>query len=542
MTTTISVRVPRRPVEGCLLRAQGLVRSSELARDEVELRWRWLRGEVVPNCAFESCEFAYDYDPVSVMQRGTALQCAACVKANAAREELTFCSARCFIDAWPRHKQKHAKYLARPRANSEGAASDDDWCGGCVPTKRPGDDDEQRWEVLCDGPAEVSPSADEVGRRLRVECYGVARDEIVARGAVVTETVLAGPSGGGAPRRWVGETSNAEERVRVASYNVLAEIYATPNMYPYCARWALDWQYRFRRLVDEIIDVDPDVLCLQEAQRDHYERDVEPALEARGYEGIFAQKAREGAAGKVDGCAMFWKRAKFRLSEHRTVSFNDLARGEATALALADRDQHAFLLRLVKDNVAQIAVLETFHAVHHRRRLCVANTHLYSNKENADTKLWQALALSREIDRLVHRHQRDLPLVIAGDFNSVPTSSVYALLATGTVDPNHADLHPPNDKRRGPFSILPDPRNINHRLNLASAYRVALGAEPSFTILTPAFQGTLDYVWYDPATLRCAAVAQIPSHHLLTTTAKGLPNAQFPSDHIMLACDLFFLV
>jgi hypothetical protein len=33
-------------------------------------------------------------------------------------------------------------------------------------------------------------------------------------------------------------------KFRVATYNVLAEIYATQTMYPYCDHWALTWNYR----------------------------------------------------------------------------------------------------------------------------------------------------------------------------------------------------------------------------------------------------------------------------------------------------------
>ena len=77
------------------------------------------------------------------------------------------------------------------------------------------------------------------------------------------------------------EQSAALPRLRVASYNILAEIYATQHAYPYCDRWALEWQYRVRCVVKELIDSDADVICLQEAQRDHYERDMEPVSQKK---------------------------------------------------------------------------------------------------------------------------------------------------------------------------------------------------------------------------------------------------------------------
>ena len=78
-------------------------------------------------------------------------------------------------------------------------------------------------------------------------------------------------------------------------------------------------------------------------------------------------------------------------------------------------------------------------------QLAVANTHLYSNKECPDVKLWQCLSLVRELERLVL--SRDLPLVLCGDFNSVPSSAVYELLAHhGAVMSAPNDPPPPDDK------------------------------------------------------------------------------------------------
>lgn len=70
-----------------------------------------------------------------------------------------------------------------------------------------------------------------------------------------------------------------DDTIRVLSYNALAEIYATQNVYPYCQTWALQWSYRWRRLLHEIRCLDADIVCLQEAQADHFESDVLPAME-----------------------------------------------------------------------------------------------------------------------------------------------------------------------------------------------------------------------------------------------------------------------
>ena len=59
-----------------------------------------------------------------------------------------------------------------------------------------------------------------------------------------------------------------------------------------------------------------------------------PRLAAAGFEGVYKCKTREsmGATGKVDGCALLWRRSKFRLVEQYAVEFNE-ARARASARA-----------------------------------------------------------------------------------------------------------------------------------------------------------------------------------------------------------------
>ena len=58
---------------------------------------------------------------------------------------------------------------------------------------------------------------------------------------------------------------------------------------------------------------------------------------------------------QVDGCAIFWRRAKFRLAENYTVEFNECARRAVSAMpGLPPDDGHHFLMRVSKDNVAQV--------------------------------------------------------------------------------------------------------------------------------------------------------------------------------------------
>ena len=93
--------------------------------------------------------------------------------------------------------------------------------------------------------------------------------------------------------------------------------------------------------------------------------------------------------------------------------------------------------RLLKDNVAQIAVLELrdpyghYSYLEHPPRICVSNVHIFWDPSFADVKLWQTHILIKELQKFTQA--RGLPLVLGGDFNSEPKSSVHDLLGTASV-------------------------------------------------------------------------------------------------------------
>ena len=394
------------------------------------------------------------------------------------------------------------------------------------------------------------PGPDDVGRKLKIEAaaYSVDTGELLMSRVVKTDVVLArAPDPGKRSLVTTKGGAGVGPRFRVATYNVLAEIYATQQQYPYCDFWALSWDYRFQNILREILAAAPEVLCLQEIQADHYENHVYATLSEAGYEGVFKQKTRQsmGLAGKVDGCALFWRRTKFHLVESYSIEFNELAQRQATQLGLNPRGDEfaAFLNRLSKDNVAQLVVLEFIHPPTRSGRdlnqVCIANTHLYSNKDFPDVKLWQSWQLLMELESFIVDRGSSLPLVICGDFNSTPDTAVYDLLSRQGVHPGHPDVNvtTSDDAPR----VLPDAMNITHSFQLGSAYQTVLGEEPWTTNYTLNFKGVLDYIWYSATNILPLSVALVPDEAQVTKHGEALPSTEFSSDHIMLVSDLQIL-
>lgn len=98
-------------------------------------------------------------------------------------------------------------------------------------------------------------------------------------------------------------------------YNVLCDKYATRQMYGYCPSWALSWDYRKERIIDEIRHYGADIISLQEVETDQFYHFFLPELKHEGYDGIFSPKSRaktmaENDRKYVDGCAIFYKSHK----------------------------------------------------------------------------------------------------------------------------------------------------------------------------------------------------------------------------------------
>ena len=336
-----------------------------------------------------------------------------------------------------------------------------------------------------------------------------------------------------------GAASSTLQRFRVISYNILAEIYATKQAYPYCDSWSLAWPFRRTLILQELLDSMSDIICLQEVQADSYESDLLPALSSMGYDGLFKQKTREsmGQYGKVDGCATFWKRSKFLLMENYSIEFNECVVRAAANLGLEDPDRHRFISRLCKDNIAQVLVFEVLPRGNRSHlssnHLCVVNTHLYSNHMRPEIKLWQSYTLLREIEDYILN--QELALIICGDFNSEPESAVYQYMSSGSCSGEFDSLVDEVCKSLGNID------HFMHNIDLSSAMGSSFGMEPQFTNYTKLFKGTLDYVWFTPGRLKILAVTDLPSEADISEHGEALPSVCYPSDHLMLCCDVALL-
>jgi len=260
------------------------------------------------------------------------------------------------------------------------------------------------------------------------------------------------------------ETKNA---VTVAQFNVLADYLAVDD-FPLTDRDVLKWDYRKENLIRCMIAHSPDVIALEEC--DHFEDWFLPELSKEGFDGIFYVKK-----GGRDGTALFWKTDKFKKVNESNINYEGGSQG----------------LLLV-------------HLGHTTcdGGLCVAATHLKAKPEFHETRKRQGEILIPQT--LDFNKEKNWPVIVLGDFNDTPESSVIELT----------------------------------KKNFKSAYdHNTPGHWTTWKIRGTEVKRTIDYIWYQSEKLHLTHYLQPP---LDKDCPKALPASYWPSDHLMLVAKFLY--
>ncbi|NXE51227.1 PDE12 phosphodiesterase, partial [Casuarius casuarius] len=374
-----------------------------------------------------------------------------------------------------------------------------------------------------------TPSNALVGLRLKLRCtpgdgaqrYGPPR-EVESSGPVE-----AGPGACTFDARhlYTGKVCGGG-RLRAVSYNILADVYAQTEfsrtvLYPYCAPYALELDYRQNLLQKELAGYSADLVCLQEVDKSVFADSLAPALDAFGLEGLFKIKEKQH-----EGLATFYRRDKLSLLSRHDIAFSEALLSDPLHEELRARLAAYPLVQekvLQRSSVLQVSVLQS--ATDPSRKICVANTHLYWHPKGGNIRLIQiAIALSH-IKHIACDLYPSIPIIFCGDFNSTPSSGTYSFINSGSIAEDHEDWVSNGEEER---CNMP----LSHPFKLQSAC-----GEPAYTNYVGGFHGCLDYIFIDKNALEVEQVIPLPSHEEVTTH-QALPSVSHPSDHIALICDL----
>lgn len=197
---------------------------------------------------------------------------------------------------------------------------------------------------------------------------------------------------------------------------------------------------------------------------------------------------------------------------------------------------------------SDIAVICLFENIETGARHVIANAHICWDPKYSDVKLVQVALLVDEVEKVANNFAKypprlptegstakpppaysdgtKIPIIISGDYNSVPGSGVYEFLTNGVLAGDHPDFLAHSYGR-----YTSD--GLRHRLGLKSAY-AGIGELP-LTNYTPSFDGAIDYIWYSTATLSVNAVLSEVDRGYLEKVV-GFPDAHNPSEYVSYFC------
>ncbi|XP_043118264.1 protein angel homolog 1 isoform X2 [Puntigrus tetrazona] len=219
------------------------------------------------------------------------------------------------------------------------------------------------------------------------------------------------------------QTSSCEDTAAVfdfsiMSYNILAQdlLEVNPQLYTHCPEEVLVWDQRLRTILKELQIWQPDIICLQEVQEDHFLEQIYPVLTDMGYTCIY--KRRTGT--KTDGCAVCYHSERFTQLSVNLLEF-----------------RHSDCELLDRDNVAVVVLLQPMAGQNIAfSPICVANTHLLFNPRRGDVKLAQLAIVFAEIDIMIKKCRSEgghCEVVLCGDFNALPSSPLWNFITTGQL-------------------------------------------------------------------------------------------------------------
>ncbi|XP_061169849.1 2',5'-phosphodiesterase 12-like [Saccostrea echinata] len=374
-----------------------------------------------------------------------------------------------------------------------------------------------------------TPTNDDIDHKIELSCIPKLGDRSGSMSTIVSKVVVeAGP--GVCPfemrHMYTSELTDSTS-FRVVSYNILADAFADTDftrneLYPYCPPYAQSIDYRKQLLLKEILGYNADIICLQEVDEKVFDRYLLPALQINGFSGVYQMKS-----GKIrEGEALFYRNSKFRATEEHTIDITQSLEEEAFKDIKEKLAKYEVLYEFYKKrkNVLQVHVLESVSDP--RKKLCVANTHLFFHRDFDHIRIVQGVVSIRHLEQVMTKYREqgdDISLVFCGDFNASPQSPLHGFLITSQLKPEEYDLQ---IKDSGEKVTNFD---FSHSFKLTSAC-----GYPRYTNYVGAFHGQLDYVFVD-SNLEVVSVVPPPDHEQVTQHL-ALPSIVFPSDHIAQIC------
>eukprot|EP01135_Chromosphaera_perkinsii_P006851 Nk52_evm6s621 gene=Nk52_evmTU6s621 len=344
---------------------------------------------------------------------------------------------------------------------------------------------------------------------------------------------------------WQRIKTAPENSFSVAQFNILAGSLGASQYFPHSCPHNLAWEVRRHTLMNEmkacttLVEKDsgrslPDVFCLEEL--DNYWLFFKDEMQKIGYDSVYMERPSVHVSSwtgkkKYDGCGIFFKRNKFDIVEEESVTYTDVH----------DRIALMVLLRFKKS----------------RQHVLVGNTHIYWDWQARESQMHEIMELDAAVTEMklscsYKYGDRDIPVVICGDFNNGPQSEVYKYMT-------NKFLSEAGVRMRSAYDIYGNFDGIKEEIVIEDESACGKEFEPPFTTCNFKRCWTIDYIFYSSKYLSVSGILEIPQEeHVrryagppgwtklvnasrsrkgqkaldLTKNNNGIPNGEFGSDHL----------
>jgi CCR4-NOT transcription complex subunit 6 len=207
------------------------------------------------------------------------------------------------------------------------------------------------------------------------------------------------------------------------SYNILSPACTSHPAYPLSLGRFLDPSYRLPFIQNQIFQLNPDIVCLQEVETSLYRDVFAPLMQSRGFAGVHAPKGRANTMDdperrdRVIGQATFVNTQKFELVNSRTFVLRShrLAAGLDNASEVAPHDEVS-VMAFVRSKTAK------------RANIVIVNLHLFwelpADRVRA-AQLYLAVEAALEFGA---ENAAEFDVILTGDLNAEAGSMALAYL------------------------------------------------------------------------------------------------------------------
>ena len=186
------------------------------------------------------------------------------------------------------------------------------------------------------------------------------------------------------------------------TYNILAFNFTKADWFPYCSTEYLSPKHRAPIILQEVKDLNADVICFQEVDYDLFDEFYKENLEALNYY-IFIKKSNRTVT-----IITAIKKDKFTIESEFYLNLNQGLENYDSAFS--------------KHKEALFSVISLKNSP--KNKVVICNTHLFWNPEYEFVKYGQICVIVNYLEK----NFKKLPIILAGDLNSLPWSNVLKYL------------------------------------------------------------------------------------------------------------------